>query len=410
MSSGERAVAITGLGVVSGPDCGVEALRATLAGATMPTTRIDDRQGYHGSAAPRLAVLTGGLDLSRWVPPALGRRMSPPSRLAVAAARMALEMAGLSGAVEGAGTGVVMSSSFGPVTSTEQMLATARAHGPQAVSPFAFAESVANAAAGQIAIDARARGPNLTVVQREAGSLTAVGRAAALVASGRVDRALAGNVDEMPPILHALLGRFDALARPDATGREVARPFDLARSGFVAGEGAAVAVLEDEARARARGARVLSRVRGFGGAFDPTAPRIGWGRGAAGLAGALRRTLDAAGLAPADVDRVVSGASGARAGDRLEAEILRAAWGDRTLPPVLAPKGHVGQYGGGFLAAALLAMQGGTFGPTPGFDTEDPTLMGVRPFAGGALDAARLGLVLTAGSGGSAAWLLFEAQ
>jgi 3-oxoacyl-[acyl-carrier-protein] synthase II len=400
-------VVITGLGVVAGPDCGTEALTASLGAAAMKTVVVDDRQGYHVPGSSRRAVLSTGVDLSPWVPPAVARRMSPPSRLAVAATQMALVQSGLAGAVGGLSTGVVLSSSLGPVTSTEQLLDVARRDGPQAVSPFAFAESVANAAAGQVAIFTKAQGPNLTIVQREAGSLTAIGRGAALIASGHVDRVLAGTVDEMPPLLHALIGRFEALAKPDEMGAEIARPFDARRNGFVVAEGAVVVVLEREDLARARGARILGRIRGFAGAFDATAPRLGWGGGSAALAGAVDRMLKSAGCRVSDVTRIVSGASGAVAGDRIEADVLKAVWAGAPLPTILVPKAYVGQYGGGFLAGAVLSVSGGLFGKTPGFESPDPAL-GIHPFAGGLLTPAPLSLFTTIGSGGSASWLLVE--
>ena len=400
-------VVVTGLGVVAGPDLGSDALLETLRGRTMKTAIVDDTQGYHEAGASRRAVLSRGVDLSPWVPPAVARRMSPPSRLAVAATQMALVQAGLVGLTSGPATAIVMSSSFGPVTSTEQLLDAARRDGPTAVSPFAFAESVANAAAGQVAIFTKAQGSNLTIVQREAGTLTAVGRGVALIASGRADRVLAGGVDEMPPLLHALLGRFDALTRPSQDGTEIARPFDRDRDGFVAAEGSVVLVLEKREAARARGARWLAGIRRFGSAFDATAPRIGWGTGHGPLGRALARTIEAAGRHPLEVTRIVAGASGAVAGDRLEAEVLRTAWGGTTLPPILAPKSHVGQYGGGFLAAAVLSVAGGMLGPTLGFAREDP-MLGIRPFAGGSLEPSPLTLVTTMGSGGSSSWLLME--
>ena len=89
-------VVITGLGVVAGPDCGSEALAASLSGAAMRTVVVDDRQGYHVPGTSRRAVLATGVDLSPWVPPAVARRMSPPSRLAVAATQMALLQSGAS--------------------------------------------------------------------------------------------------------------------------------------------------------------------------------------------------------------------------------------------------------------------------------------------------------------------------
>jgi 3-oxoacyl-[acyl-carrier-protein] synthase II len=281
------------------------------------------------------------------------------------------------------------------------------ARGPQAASPFVFAESVANAAAGQVAIDTGSHGPNITVMQREAGGLTAIRRGAALVATGVVDRVLAGVVEHASPVLHAVLGRFDALARPDEDGVEVARPFDLHRSGFLLGEGACVVVIERESAARARGAPIRARVVGGGTAFDPTAPRVGWGKGARQVADAITRSLDEARVPVETVSRVVSGASGAVAGDHLEGLTLRHVWGPRPLPGVLAPKAHFGQYGGGFLAAAVLAVAGGCVAPTPGFRTEDPEIR-VRPQAGGRLEAAQRLLALTLASGGSAAWVLLE--
>ena len=119
------------------------------------------------------------------------------------------------------------------------------------------------------------------------------------------------------------------------------------------------------------------------------------------------RTIEAAGRHPAEVVRIVAGASGAVAGDRLEAEVLQAAWAGTPLPPILAPKAHVGQYGGGFLAAAVLSLAGGVLGPTLGFSREDPAL-GIQPFGGGSLEPAPLTLVTTMGSGGSSSWLLLE--
>jgi len=300
-----------------------------------------------------------------------------------------------------------MSSAFAGAEFTERLLRAVFLEGPESVSPFTFAESVVNAAAAQIAIASQAHGPNLTIVQREAGILTAVGRGAAEVAAGRAHRALVGGVEEMPPVLHALLDRFESLARPGNPGGEVARPFDRHRSGFVGAEGAVVLVLESEEQARSRGAVIRARVRACAGAFDVSAPRMGWGRGHDGLARALCGMFDRVGLTPRDVGRIVSGASGSVTGDRLEAQTLRTAWCGNRLPPILAPKGVVGQYGGGFLGAAVLAVSEHEGSATAGFSEPDPELE-VIPHGGGALSPADLTLVTSLASGGAASWLLLE--
>ena len=256
-----------------------------------------------------------------------------------------------------------------------------------------------------MALAIRARGPNQTLTQREASDLLALGEAARWIRDERCARVLVGIVEEGVPILHALLDRFQALARADRFGAERARPFDLHRNGLTAAEGAVVVVLESAAAAAARGAQPLCRLLAHGAAFDPTAQAHDWGRGEVRLGKSLRRFLDRSGVAPEAVDLIVSGASGTRLGDRLEALTLRAAWGSLPLPPVVAPKGTTGEYGGGFLAAALLAAAGERPGPTAGFTTGDPEL-GLAPWTGGDLAAPRVTLVSALASGGAAAWAL----
>ncbi|HSS52077.1 MAG TPA: hypothetical protein VLX28_24305, partial [Thermoanaerobaculia bacterium] len=132
-----------------------------------------------------------------------------------------------------------------------------------------------------------------------------------------------------------------------------------------------------------------------GSAFDPTAPPSGWGQGHRALARGLRRTLERAGLRPADVDLVVSGASGARDGDRLEAEVLHAAWEGAPLPPVAAPKAVTGEYGGGLLASAVLAAAGSRLGPGIG---------PIGPVGGAPLPPPGVILVTSLAAGGAGAW------
>jgi minimal PKS ketosynthase (KS/KS alpha) len=402
---------LTGLGAVGSFGCGAGPLAEALRASRPRLTEVDRSAGYHEAEGARLAALVDASAVAAWVPPAVGRRMSPPSKLAVAAARMALSEAGLAGGDgapgEDALTEVVLATAFGPPSFTEKMLRSLIAEGPESASPFLFTECVANAPAAQVAIVCGARGPNVTVTQREAGPLLALGRAAADVAGGTIPRALAGTTDEAPPIVHAVLDRFRALSRPDAEGGEKARPFDRRRSGFTMGEGAVVVVVEESEAARRRGARVLARVRAWGSAFDPTAPSTSWGTGHEPLARGLRRMLARAGLGPGDVDVIVSGASGSWSGDRLEAETLRAAWDGAPLPPVLAPKSVTGEYGGGLLGAAVLAVSGAEFGPTAGFEVFDPEVRLV-PHAGGPLPARPRVLVTSLAAGGAGAWAVLE--
>lgn len=403
------AVVITGMGAVGAFGCGRNRLAEALRQSRPTFSSVDRSGGFHRPGSAISAALVRDFTPADWIPPLRARRMSNPSRYAVAAARMALDDSGLEAAEQGYGeTGVVLATCFGSTNYCERMLRQVFEEGPEAASPALFTESVANAPAARVALELSAHGPNITVTQREAGPLVALHRAAREIASGRLRRVLAGAVEEMPPLLHAMLDRFGALSRDRAdNGTEIARPFDRDRGGGVAGEGASVLVLERETDARARGAAIRARVRTLGGAFDPTAPPTGWGDGDEELAAALERRLLAAGLEAADVDCIVSGASGAYRGDRLEARVLAAVWRDRELPPVLVPKTVTGEYGGGILAPALLAVEGETFGPTCGFREADPAL-GVVPHDGSPLRPSRA-LLTALAAGGAAHWTVLEA-
>ena len=397
-------VVVTGVGHVGAAGAGVDALKQALAAGMPMSSVVEPFDGLHREGEAARAGRANEVDLSAWVSPRQARRMSPPSKFAVAAASMALDGAGLDPSELGEGLGVVLATSFGPSSFTEGLLDQILLQGPGAASPFLFTESVANAPAAQVALALGARGANLTLTQREAGPLLALARGAAEVARGRLRCALVLAVDEVTPLLHGVLQRFRSLASAEDGG--LPRPFDRRRDGYLLSEGAAVAVVESEESARQRGARVLARVGPVVRAFDPTAPRTGWGQGGVALAASLERRLGVAGLGPGDFDRVLSGAAGTVAGDRLEAEVLRSFLGNQ-IPPVQAPKGIVGEHGGGFLASALLAASGEPMACPAGFEEVDETL-GIEPAREVNLPSPQRLLVSSLAPGGAAVWVVLE--
>jgi len=144
---------VTGLGTVGAYGSGAESLRRALASSAPPAlSEVDRSAGYHLAQAPRRAYLVDPALLREWVPPGEARRMSPPSRFAVATARMAFRCAGFGEGLPDEGTGVVISTAFGPASYSERLLKQILLEGPESASPILFMESVANAPAAQIAI------------------------------------------------------------------------------------------------------------------------------------------------------------------------------------------------------------------------------------------------------------------
>jgi len=143
-------VLVTGLGTLGAWGGGSDRLAAALAAGVPLTSEVDRSAGYHLPCGARRACLVPAGELAGWLSPAESRRMSPPSKLAVAASRMALRCAGLAEAGE-AGTAVSIATAFGPSTNTEALLKQILFEGPEAASPSLFMESVANAPAARTA-------------------------------------------------------------------------------------------------------------------------------------------------------------------------------------------------------------------------------------------------------------------
>jgi 3-oxoacyl-[acyl-carrier-protein] synthase II len=195
---------------------------------------------------------------------------------------------------------------------------------------------------------------------------------------------LTGGLDSMINPLG--VGGMTRLGAPSPRNQpDACRPFDRRRDGLAMGEGAAMFVLESEARARARGARPLARVLGWGSSQDGhrvTAPRPDGQAAAAAIGRALAR----AGLPPQAVGYVNAHGTGTPLNDPAEARALRLALGDGDVP-VSSIKGAVGHLmaaaGAIEIAACLLALTRGLLPGTAHHHQPDPdcplAVIGPRP-------------------------------
>ncbi|MFJ1812731.1 MULTISPECIES: beta-ketoacyl synthase N-terminal-like domain-containing protein [unclassified Streptomyces] len=238
--------------------------------------------------------------------------------------------------------------------------------GSRFVGPYQSIAWFYAASTGQISIRRGFKGPCSVVAADEAGGLDALAHAARAVRRG-TDVIVAGATEApiAPYSVVCQLG-YQELSTVDDPTRAY-RPFTSAACGFVPAEGGAMLVVEAEAAARARGARVRAHLAGHAATFTGASR---WEESREGLAQAVRGALAEADCAPEEIDVVFADALGVPEADRAEALAIADALGAHgTRVPVTAPKTGIGRaYCAAPLmdvAAAVLAMEHGVIPPTP---------------------------------------------
>jgi 3-oxoacyl-[acyl-carrier-protein] synthase II len=234
---------------------------------------------------------------------------------------------------------------------------------------------LADSAAGQVSIAFGIRGPNFNIVAACAGANSAIGEACELIRAGRADVALAGG-SEAPVNAFTLCAynNMNALSGRNDDPGAASRPFDAARDGFVAGEGAGFVVLESLAHARARGARVQAELVGYGYSSDAghiTAPDVN------GAAASMRMALAEAGIAPGEVSYLNAHGTSTPINDSNETQAIKHVFGEAAHSlPISSTKsvtGHLlGATGAIEAIACVRAIQSGIIPPTMNYRTPDP--------------------------------------
>lgn len=228
-------ISIQGVGVVGGFGCGLAAFeRALQTGFSRAVPVTPDPAGEQKT---RPALLGDTAPLEEFLSRRALRRIDHFSRLALLGSHLALQDAGLLGALPER-VGLVIASGYGALRTTFSFLDSVIDDGDQCASPTHFSNSVHNAAAAHVAIQLKIKGPNLTVSQFEMSVPSALLTAWTWLQEGRVDHVVFGGVDEYSPVLGYCWERF---LGSDSQG-EMA-PFALNRQSAVIGEGAAFFVL-----------------------------------------------------------------------------------------------------------------------------------------------------------------------
>jgi 3-oxoacyl-[acyl-carrier-protein] synthase II len=409
----ERRVAITGLGPVTPIGIGVEPFWDGLRSArsvVRTLTRFDP-----APFRSHVAAEVDGFDPSVYMEPRRAKRLDRCSQFTLAAARLALVDAGIELEREDRERiGAMMGTALGGVAFAEQEHGKYLAGGVRAVEPGLALTVFVGAASCNLAIELGISGPNITNGMSCASGAIAIGEAVRAIQRGEADVMLAGGAEApLSPLSYGAFAIIRAMSTRNEDPATASRPFDRDRDGFVMAEGAAVLVLEERERARARGATIYAEVVGYGltnDAHHMTAPRPD-GRQAAR---AMQTALSTAGVPGEAVDYVNAHGSSTPLNDPTEALALRQVLGRHAeRVPISGTKGYYGHALGasGAIEAAIcaLASRRGWLPPSVNLQDPDPACELDYVRGTGAAVAAEFLLSNSFGFGGINATLLFRA-
>jgi 3-oxoacyl-[acyl-carrier-protein] synthase II len=376
MPNRSHRVFVTGAGVISPLGNDVETFWKRLCAGESgagPITRFDTT-GYGTTFACEVKDFSteGVIDRKD------AKRMDRFVQFAVMASHEAIRTAALDiGALDADRIGVIVGSGIGGMETFETQHRALVERGPSRVSPFFIPMMISDMAAGQVSIQFGLKGPNFCTVSACASGAHAIGEALRLLRAGDADVILAGGSEAtITPMALAGFGNARTLSTRNDDPQRASRPFDQDRDGFVIGEGAGMMVLETEAHARARNAKVICELAGYGAtgdAYHMTSPS----EDGNGAARAMRRALEDAGLSPTDIAYVNAHGTSTPTGDPVEVKAVKTVFGDHAQKLMMSSTksmtGHLlGAAGGLEGVITAFAIQRGVVPPTINLDQPDP--------------------------------------
>ena len=256
------------------------------------------------------------------------KRMEPFSQYAVAAAKEAIEQSGLDMSKEDPfRVGCSVGSGIGSMQVVEKSCEILETKGPGRLNPLMIPLLISNMASGNVSIQFGLRGKNINVVTACATGTHSIGEAYRTIQCSDADVMVAGGTEAA--ITPTGFGGFAALtALTSSTDpKRCSIPFDKERSGFVMGEGAGVVVLEELEHAKARGAKILGEIVGYGAtgdAFHITSPA----EDGSGAAKAMELAVKEAGISTDDVWYVNAHGTSTHHNDLFETIAIKKTFGE----------------------------------------------------------------------------------
>ena len=323
----------------------------------------------------KLAAQVKDFDPKQYMDPKAARRMEAFSQFAVAASKEALEQSGLVMENEDPyRVGVSIGSGIGSLQAMERDVKKLNEKGPSRVNPLLVPLMICNMAAGNVAIQFGLKGKCINVVTACATGTHSIGEAFRSIQYGEADVMLAGGTEaSITPIGIAGFTALTALNTTDDPLR-ASIPFDKDRNGFIMGEGAGVVVLESLEHAKARGARILAEVVGYGATCDAyhiTSPA----EDGSGAAKAMEFAMKDAGIGPESIDYVNAHGTSTHHNDLFETKAIKLALGDHAhkvkINSTKSMIGHLlGAAGGVEFITCVKSIEDGYVHATAGLETE----------------------------------------
>ena len=328
-------------------------------------SRRMDRFTHLALAAARQAEADSGIDIA-----------SEPDRLAAARqaeADSALDIAPIADRV-----GSAVATGIGGLKSFELCVDQLNERGPDRVNPFSIVQIIPNLAAGWVSMELGTKGPLLSECTACAASNMALGDGLDAIRLGRADVMICGGTEApVSRVGIAGFGAMRAISRRNGDPKAASRPFDAERDGFVMGEAAAMIVLEDLERARARGAKIYAELLGYGVSSDATHVSDPDPTGQS-PARALEMAFTDAGISPDEVGYINAHGTSTPVGDSAETRVIKIALGEEKAfrTPISSTKGATGHCLGaaGAVEASftILALERGVLPPTINQEVADP--------------------------------------
>lgn len=374
----KRRVVVTGMGVLTSLGSELEQFWGNLLEGKSGVSLIE---AFDVSEYPtRIAAEVKDFDpVAYGIDKKEARRMDRFVQFAVAASLKAIEDSGLKIGenVPAERTGVMVGSGIGGLGTWEDQHRILLEKGPKRVSPFFIPMMIANMASGQVSMIAGAKGPNTTAVTACATGTHSIGDSFKIIQRGDAEVMIAGGAEAtIRPTGMAGFCSMRAMSTNNEEPEKASRPFDIARDGFVMGEGSGVLILEELEHAKARGAKIYAEVIGYGMSGDAhhmTDPDPD------GAARCMVSALKDSGLEPTAIDYINAHGTSTPVGDASETTAIKKTFGEHAYKLAVSSTksmtGHLLGAAGGVEAVILaLTLKNGVVAPTINLDNQDPEL------------------------------------